>query len=134
MTSTKPYILRAFFQWILDNQLTPYLAVNANFPGTQVPLQHVEEGKITLNINPLAVRDFTIGNEFVSFDTRFSGIIHAIRVPLKAVLAIYARENGRGMVFGEEYDGDSDGDGGNGTPPPPPSGSDKGKPKLTIVK
>ncbi|MBI5447100.1 MAG: ClpXP protease specificity-enhancing factor [Gammaproteobacteria bacterium] len=125
MTSTKPYLLRAFFDWINDNQLTPYLAVNADVPGTLVPRQHVEAGKITLNISPSAIRDLTLGNDILSFSARFSGILTRVTVPIKAVLAIYARENGRGMVFGEE-ETETD---------PPPSTTDKsGKPKLTIVK
>src|SRR3990167_8082814 len=115
MTSTKPYLIRAFFDWIIDNNMTPYLAVNADWPGTHVPLQYVEAGKITLNISPTAVRDLKLGNDALHFNARFSGILTHVLVPVKAVLAIYARENGRGMVFGEEAN-----EGEGGTPPPPP--------------
>lgn len=127
MTSTKPYLLRAFYDWIVDNALTPYLAVNAEFPGTVVPTQYVEAGKITLNIAPAAVRELDLGNETLHFNARFSGILTRVVVPIKAVLAIYARENGRGMVFGEEED--------EGDLPPSTTPPEKGsKPKLTVVK
>lgn len=132
MTSTKPYLLRAFNDWIIDNSLTPYLAVNADGPGCIVPRQYVEAGKITLNISPNAIRDLVLGNESVTFNARFNGVLIQVVVPIKAVLAIYARENGRGMVFSEETE--------DGSPPPsptspsspPPNGSSK--PKLTVVK
>lgn len=125
MTSTKPYLLRAFYDWINDNQLTPYIAVNAEVTGTVVPTQYVESGKITLNVSPSAVRDLNLGNDILSFNARFQGVLTRVVVPVKAVLAIYARENGRGMVFGEE-EGESE--------PPPTTPTDKSKPKLTIVK
>ncbi len=130
MTSTKPYLLRAFYDWIVDNNHTPYLAINAEVEGTIVPKQYIENGKITLNISPLAVRDLNLGNEVVTFSARFSGVLFNINVPLRAILAIYARENGRGMVFGE----DENEDGGGDTPPPPKAKDKTGKPKLTVVK
>lgn len=129
MTSTKPYLLRAFYEWIVDNTLTPYIAVNADFPGTTVPMQYVEAGKITLNIAPAAVRDLNMGNDTLHFNARFAGVLTRVVVPIKAILAVYARENGRGMVFGEEED-----EGGT-TPPSPTTPTEKSnKPKLTIVK
>lgn len=132
MTSTKPYLLRAFYDWIVDNNHTPYLAINAEVEGTLVPKQYIENGKITLNISPLAVRDLNLGNDTVTFSARFSGVLFNINVPLRAILAIYARENGRGMVFGEDETDEGGGDGGD---TPPPKTKDKsGKPKLTVVK
>lgn len=135
MTSTKPYILRAFLQWITDNGMTPYLAVNASIPGTQVPTQFLDnDGKITLNIQARAVREFEIGNEWVHFQTRFSGVVHEIRVPMSAIMAIYAHENGRGMVFGEEYDTSHESNNEQAGGMPNPDGPPPKKPKLTIVK
>jgi stringent starvation protein B len=102
MSSTKPYLLRAFYEWITDNELTPYLVVNAQYPRVKVPKQYVESGKIVLNISALAVKNIFMDNEAVSFSARFSGKALEVYVPIAAIIAIYARENGRGMVFGEE--------------------------------
>ncbi len=129
MTSTKPYLVRAFYEWIIDNHLTPYIAVNAEIPGTAVPLQYVEAGKITLNVAPAAIKDLKLGNDVLTFSARFAGVLSHVTVPIKAVLAVYARENGRGMVFGEE-EGDDD----KLPPPPTPPIEKSNKPKLTIVK
>lgn len=104
MLSNKPYLVRAFYDWIVDSKCTPFLVVNANFPRCQVPLEFVEDGQITLNIAPEAIRDFKIGKEFVEFRASFSGIVHIISAPIKAVLAVYAQENGQGMFFDYEED------------------------------
>lgn len=128
MTSSRPYLLRALYEWIVDNEMTPHILVDADFPGTEVPRQFVENGKIVLNVGPSAVQALQLGNEEIGFSARFSGVARQLHVPLAAVLAIYARENGRGMVFSEE-EGE--------TPPPesptPDDGATK-KPALRIVK
>lgn len=137
MTSSRPYLLRAFYEWIVDNHCTPYIVVNADMPGAYVPQQFVENGRIVLNISPSAVRSLLIANDHVEFNARFSGSPFDVYVPVKAVTAIYAQENGRGMVFKEEDDEDE-------TPPPDDTntggksvGGGKGKggrPNLTVVK
>ncbi len=131
MTSNRPYLIRAIYDWIVDNELTPYLLVNAEFPGVEVPQDHVNSGRIVLNISPIACRGLHMENDKILFTARFSGIPTQIFLSPAAVLAIYAKENGRGMEFGEDYDG---------TPPPSPpvtSLSDKksrSKPALKLVK
>lgn len=104
MLSNKPYLIRAFYDWIVDSQCTPFIAISANYPRCKVPLEFVEDGQITLNISPEAIRDLKIGNELVEFRASFAGIVHIIAAPVKAVLAIYAQENGQGMFFDYEED------------------------------
>lgn len=109
MTSNKPYLLRAFFDWILDNSCTPHIVVDAHKPNVVVPVQFVQDGQIVLNINPSAVAQFNMDNHEISFSARFGGQPMRVIVPINAVLAIYARENGEGTVFTtEEYDDESD--------------------------
>ncbi len=120
MTSTRPYLIRALYEWIEDNGLTPHILVNAEAPNVEVPKQHVQEGRIVLNINPAAVRDLRLGNDWIEFNARFGGVARTVRIPIPAVLAIYARENGQGMAFGEEPGGDE--------PPSPPSSPQPDKP------
>ena len=131
MTSNRPYLIRAIYDWIVDNDLTPYLLVNAEFVGVEVPQEHVNGGRIVLNVSPKACRGLHMENDRIVFSARFSGLVTQIFVRPEAVLAIYAKENGRGMEFGEEYDG----------PPPPPSASssttankERKKPALKLVK
>jgi stringent starvation protein B len=129
MTSSRPYILRAMYEWITDNGLTPYILVNAEFPGTLVPARHVEDGRIVLNIAPRAVTDWYIDNDWLGFSARFGGVAESVRIPVQAVLAIYARENGKGMVFEKEDD----------VPPPPaperpPEPPRPRKPHLQVIK
>jgi len=102
MTSNKPYLVRALNDWILDNQLTPYLLVDASIKGVEVPEQHIKDGKIILNILPSAVQEIAFENEWIYFSARFGGQPFMINIPISAVLAIYAKENGRGMMFAEE--------------------------------
>lgn len=104
MTSNKPYFIRAIYDWLVDNDLTPYLLVNAQFPGVEVPQEHVSGGRIVLNVSPTACRGLHMENDRIVFSARFSGQVTQIFVDPAAVLAIYAKENGRGMEFGEEYD------------------------------
>jgi stringent starvation protein B len=99
MTSNKPYLIRALNEWIIDNQMTPFLLVDVNIEGVEVPQQHIRDGKIILNIAPSAVQEIAIEDEWIYFSARFSGQASMINVPVNAVLAIYAKENGRGMVF-----------------------------------
>lgn len=130
MTSNKPYLIRAIYDWIVDNNLTPHILVNAHYPGVQVPQEHVNNGRIVLNISPQACRGLHLENDRIVFSARFSGVTIQIFVVPAAVFAIYAKENGRGMEFGEEYN----------EPPPAvssaPGSESKGrsKPALTLVK
>lgn len=107
MTSNRPYLLRGLYDWILDNDLTPYILVDASLPNSSLPTDYIDDGKITLNVSPLAVKALQIENESVMFNARFSGKSYEIYFPTQAVLAIYARENGRGMIFPDEEERDS---------------------------
>jgi len=98
-SSNKPYLFRAIYDWLLDNGATPYLLVDASQAGVDVPVEHVKDGQIVLNIDPNAVHHFVADNEAVSFSARFSGTARQIYVPMNAILAIYAQENGLGMAF-----------------------------------
>lgn len=104
MTSNRPYLLRAFYEWIVDNDCTPHLVVSADFPSVQVPTQFIQEGQIVLNISPSAVTNFSMDNQALSFNARFGGQPMQVYVPVGAILAIYARENGEGTVFTPEED------------------------------
>jgi len=126
MTPNRPYLIRAIYEWIVDNGLTPYLMVDAEKDGVQVPGEHVRDGKIILNVAPAAVKDLELGNDWVVFSGRFSGVPREVSCPVGAVLAVYARENGHGMVFTEEAPGDH--------PPPGPGDKGPGKPALRVVK
>lgn len=99
LTSTKPYLVRALYEWILDNGLTPHLLVDAQYPGTQVPPEFVQDGQIVLNLAPTAVRNLVIGNDRIHFGARFGGVARELSVPSEAVLGIFTRENHQGMVF-----------------------------------
>lgn len=98
----RPYLLRAIFDWLLDNELTPYLLVDATKNGVNVPLEFVQNDKIVLNIAPHAVGNFEMTDDFVQFSARFSGVSQQVVVPMSAVLAIYSRENGQGIAFEKE--------------------------------
>lgn len=132
MTPSRPYIMRALYEWIVDNDCTPYILVDATRDGVKVPPQYVKDGQIVLNISPRAVLDLLIGNDSVVFNGRFGGVATDIQVPVGAVLGIYARENGQGMVFEPEE-----------PPPGPPTGEPPagdsgprsgGRPSLKVVK
>lgn len=136
MASSRPYLVRAFNEWILDNDCTPYIVVDAGVQGVQVPTEHVANGQIVLNISPGAVKGLVIGNGALEFSARFGGVPMQVFIPLQAVMAIYARENGEGMVFGSEP-GAPDPDGAQ--QPEPDSSSTTGsrptgKPSLKVVK
>ncbi|CAA0083745.1 Stringent starvation protein B [BD1-7 clade bacterium] len=102
MTPTRPYFLRAVYEWILDNECTPFLAVNADAPGVEVPREYVEDGQITLNLAPSAIVDLQMTNDGIEFSARFSGVAQLVSVPMAAVMGIFARENGQGMAFPDE--------------------------------
>ncbi|UXI01632.1 ClpXP protease specificity-enhancing factor [Photobacterium sp. TY1-4] len=102
MTPRRPYLVRAFYDWLVDNDLTPHLVVDATLPGVKVPMEFVSDGQIVLNIAPRAVGNLELGNEAISFNARFSGRPHSVIVPLYAVMALYARENGAGTMFEPE--------------------------------
>jgi stringent starvation protein B len=146
MTSHRPYLLRALYAWIADNDMTPHLLVDAGRPGVQVPAFAVNDGKVVLNVADRAVAGLEMGNDLITFTARFGGVSHPVRVPVSAVLAIYARETGQAMALPEEIDepaegallstdaedegGNDDGDGGgDGRPPAPRRGS-----HLRVIK
>ncbi len=135
MTSSRPYLLRALYQWIIDNGLTPHLLVNApaDTEDLEIPWDFVESGKIVLNVSPMAVRGLLLADEAVRFNARFRGRAMDIYIPMNYVLAIYARENGQGMLFGEPETSD--------TAPAEPSDTSakapkrpSGPPHLRVVK
>lgn len=128
MTSSRPYLIRAIYDWLLDNNLTPYIMVDVNLPDVSVPQQFVKDGKIILNIAPAAVSRLSMGNRVIEFNARFSGIPHQLHVPVMAVQAIYSYENGRGMVFNEDDEDTGPGD------PPPDNTPPKGRAHLKVVK
>lgn len=130
MTSNRPYLVRALYEWILDNGLTPHLLVDASRPGAVLPIEFVQDGKIVLNIGPSAVRGLVLGNERISFNARFGGVAMDITVPAEAVMGIYARENGRGMLFPDEEPQGTAASGEEPEPPKPP----RERPSLKVVK
>lgn len=138
MNSSRPYLVRALYEWIVDNDCTPHMLVNAEYPAVQVPQGFASDGQIVLNISPSAVRHLHMDNEAVSFEGRFGGVAHTLYVPTGAILGIYARENGQGMVFelepplvdDDELEGEDESGDDTGNPPPRPSG----RPSLKVVK
>ena len=135
MKARRPYLLRAMHEWISDSQCTPHLVVDAGFAGVEVPRQYVQDGKIVLNVSWSATAQLQLGNEELSFSGRFGGASMLVRIPIAAVLAIYARETGQGMIFADEAE------------PPPPDGPPQepapqdaapkataGRAKLKVVK
>ena len=109
MLSNRPYLLRAFHEWIIDSACTPILVLDATHPRCKIPRDFVEGGEIVFNISPAAIRDLKMTNELVEFKASFSGVIHIVSAPISAVLAIYAEENGEGLFFDADEEGTSDG-------------------------
>ncbi|MFT5351870.1 MAG: stringent starvation protein B [Gammaproteobacteria bacterium] len=109
MTSNKPYLLRALNEWILDNGQTPHIIVDVNAEGMAVPEQAISDGKLVLNVAPQATRHLEMSNEAITFQARFSGKSYDIYLPIDAVMAIYARENGQGMMFASTKDDEQSG-------------------------
>ncbi|WP_407292109.1 ClpXP protease specificity-enhancing factor [Stutzerimonas zhaodongensis] len=137
MTSSRPYLVRALYDWIVDNDCTPHLLVNVEHPGVQVPDGFASDGQIVLNVAPAAVRQLQMDNQSIRFEGRFGGVPHNLHVPSAAVMAIYARENGQGMVFEVEptppddnpsVDDSSKGSGASSRAAP------AGRPSLKVVK
>lgn len=138
MTPNQPYLLHAFYEWIVDNNLTPYIVVDAHYAGTQVPQEFVQDGQIVLNVAPASTGKFHLGLAEITFDARFGGVPRSMVIPCQAVLAIYAKENGAGTVFtieeniesnyGEQEDVKKDEVATQASAPK------KGKPTLTVVK
>ena len=134
MTPTRPYLLRALHEWMVDNDLTPQLVVDATSDDVQVPRQFVDDGRIVLNVSLSAVRDLSLGNDFVDFKARFAGSPFSVSVPTRRVIAIVARENGAGMTFAEEPGADDAGNGPTEPDEPPPKPPAGGRPALKVVK
>jgi stringent starvation protein B len=136
MISNKPYILRAFYDWILDNRCTPILVINVDSPHCRVPLDYVENGEIVFNIAPAAVRGLKLNNDAVEFKATFNGIVHMIYAPVRSIGALYAEENGEGVYFDSPED--SGRTGADAAPPVPPPQADnvsaKRKPFLRLVE
>lgn len=109
MLSNRPYLLRAFHQWICDSNCTPILVIDATNPRCKIPQDYAEGGEIVFNISSTAVRDLKMGNDLIEFKASFSGVIHLIAAPVRAILAIYAEENGEGLFFDAEEDSEGDG-------------------------
>ena len=137
MTSHRPYLLRALYEWIADNDMTPHLLVDAGQPGVQVPSHTVKDGKVVLNIAARAVASLELGNDAVRFTARFGGVSHPVSVPVSAILAIYARETGQGMALPDDS-GPTDAGDEPPTPPSDPGGDEPAPPRrgghLRIVK
>ena len=133
MNSLKPYLIRAVYDWCADGDLTPYLLVNAELGDVVVPRQSVQDGRIVLNLRPQAVHNLALGDNAIEFNARFGGSPMHVKVPVNAVLAIYARENGQGMVF----DNTEEGEPSPTTPTPADSAESKparARPVLKVVK
>lgn len=131
LKGTRPYFIRALYEWLVDNDLTPYLLVDATWPGCELPQDLAADGEIVLNIKPSAVRELVLGNDAVLFAARFGGRPMAVTVPIGAVLRIYAKETGDGLFF----------DPGEYSPEPPPTPATDGqekaakpRPFLSVVK
>lgn len=132
-TSRRPYLLRAMHEWMTDNGQTPHLVVDAGHDGVVVPRQYVRDGKIVLNVSYSATAGLLIKNDFITFSARFGGTPFDVRLPLAAVLGVYARETGQGMIFSDE---DAGGPPPPGSPPPkgPGGGDEPRRPQLKVVK
>jgi len=142
MTPNRPYLIRAIYQWLLDNDTTPQLLVATDRKGVVAPPQYIKDGQILFNVSPSAVRGLELGNDLVTFNARFGGVAMNVRVPVEAVLAIYARENGQGMLFpqdeepaleeaGELQEGVGESEQPSDDEPPKPP---RGRPNLRVVK
>ena len=147
MMPRRPYLLRAFYEWIVDNELTPYIVVDATMNGVRVPEEFIQDGQIVLNVAPNSVGNLEMGNEAVTFNARFGGRPHSLILPLYAIQAIYARENGAGTMFEPEdaYDLSDDGifeeetlqsvsEDASSSDEKPESPRPTGRPSLRVVK
>jgi stringent starvation protein B len=140
VNSRRPYLLRAMHEWITDNGQTPHIVVDAEVEGVGVPRQFVKDGKIILNISRSATQGLRLGNDALTFQARFSGVTSSIAIPIRAVLGIYARETGQGMIFTESDLAPEPTEPPTGPPAGPPArtggtrASDSKRPKLKVVK
>lgn len=140
MNSSRPYLIRALYEWIVENDCTPHLLVDADYPGARVPPGYAKDGQVVLNVSPSAVRHLHMDNEAVSFEGRFAGVPQSLFIPTAAVLAVYARENGQGMVFDlessavDDEDGDDVAAAGQAAPPQDEPPRPSGRPSLKVVK
>jgi len=144
MTSNKPYLIKAIYEWIVDNEMTPYVSVDAHQPGVEVPQSYAtRDGEIVLNLAPRAITNVVMNNDEVSFSTRFGGIPSDIYLPIQSIVGIYAQENGQGMIFQVEHPKDPDPKGpepvkavssSDKSPKGKPSSDKIKKPSLRIVK
>ena len=131
MTSSRPYLIRAMYQWIADNGMTPHLLVDVSVDGVKVPTEHVQNGKIILNIASMAISNLVLGDTEITFSARFSGQTMGLYIPIDAVLAVYAKENGQGMMFSEDDGAISAPDSDNDDDPDP---NKPQRPSLRVVK
>lgn len=131
MTSSRPYLVRALYEWIIDNQCTPYILVNSLSPNVLVPQDFVNpDGQVVLNISPTAVVNFSMDEDSLSFGARFGGVPTDLFVPYAAIMGIYAKENQQGMIFEiEPEQPDPDGTGGGS-----PNRKDSDRPRFKVVK
>ena len=137
MNSSRPYLIRALYEWIVENDCTPHLLVDALYPRVQVPQGFASDGQIVLNVSPSAIRHLHMDNEAVSFEGRFGGVPHTLYVPSAAILAIYAKENGQGMVFDLEPPVANEGEHASLSSDRPPTDEPprpSGRPSLKVVK
>lgn len=128
MRPKRPYLLRAMHQWMTDSGHTPHVIVDAERSGVEVPQAYVKDGKIVLNVSFTAAQRLNLGNDWIELDARFSGVARHLRFPVNAVLGIYARETGEGMVFSEQDGGPEP------TAPQSPEDGGRGRPQLKVVK
>ena len=140
MSSSKPYLIRAIYEWLIENDQTPYILINAMLADVEVPVEYINDGKIVLNISSAATQNLTLANQCIEFDARFGGIPTHVYVPTLAIMAIYSKENNRGMVFNEEDSWiDSGGDDGGGEHPVAKTRREdlkrpRGRPQLKVIK
>lgn len=139
MTPSQPYLLRALNEWIVDNGCTPQILIDSAHPELEIPDSVRSQEKVVLNISPSAVRDLAIDNEYLSFVARFAGVSHGVVVPIESVQAVYARENGHGMMFPEAAgdkttDGSSETGGEAGSDKHKPDRDKRAKPDLKVIK
>ena len=130
MTSSKPYLVRALYEWILDNDNTPYILVDTSSDQVSIPNGIASDGKVVLNLAPAAIQNLEMTNDFISFSARFNGVGEQIFVPVTSLLAIYARENGEGMMFPDEEDNASIATDSEAVKPAPKSAG----PTLKVIK
>ena len=134
MTSSRPYLVRAIYQWITDNGMTPHLLVDVGVDGVLVPVEHVQNGKIILNIAPMSISGLVLGDFEITFNARFSGKSQGLYIPIEAVLAVYAKENGQGMMFSEDDGAVSSSDSDDDHDPEDPDPGKPKRPALRVVK